>query len=232
MSNLSEELASRGSKLCMQVCVNNIEDVFGRDKKTISRRSRKNLLDDLIGEGEIKWLSPLSNENYREYQLNEISNKYPEEMGLESFDWGFWPFPRQPQWDAIGINSESTLFLVEAKAHTSEIEGPGTQAGEKSKGKIKEEIEAVMGNDPIWMNKYYQTANRILFLDKLIKHYGDKRRVVLVFLNFTNDVTYTPEDLETWEKYLNTMKSEHVFPKVYESNIKYVYMDIWNDKGV
>jgi len=56
MSNLAEELANRGSKLCMQICVNNTEDDFAKDKKTISRKSRKHLLDDLIGLGEIKWL--------------------------------------------------------------------------------------------------------------------------------------------------------------------------------
>jgi hypothetical protein len=53
MSNLAEELANRGSKLCMQISVNNLNDDYSKDKKTIARKNRKHLLDDLIGLGEI-----------------------------------------------------------------------------------------------------------------------------------------------------------------------------------
>lgn len=229
MSNLSEELASRGSKLCMQICVNNIEDdVY---KGTISRKSRKHLLDDLISLGEIKWISPLTKEQYKEYQLNQLSKENSELIGLSDMDWSFWP-SRQPQWDAIGIAPDSTLILVEAKAHTDEMESKGTEAKGESLVQIQKEIESVMGNDPVWMKDYYQTANRILFLSKLKKHYGEKRKVCLVFLNFIDDVTLTPESIEVWKDYINKMKSEHKFPKELESLIKYIYMDIWKEKGI
>lgn len=229
MANLSEELASRGSKLCMQICVNNIEDdVY---KGIVSRKSRKHLLDDKIGLGDIKWISPLTEEKYREYQLNQLSKNNSELTGLANMDWSFWP-SRQPQWDAIGIAPDSTLILVEAKAHTSEIEGKGTGAKGESLLQIQKEIESVMGNDPIWMKDYYQTANRILFLSKVKKHYGEKRKVLLVFLNFINDVTLTPESIDTWEDYIDKMKSDHNLPKELSSFIKYIYMDIWNDKGI
>ena len=232
MSNLTEELANRGSKLCMQICVNNIKDDFARDKKSVSRKSRKHLLDDLIGLGEIKWFSPLTIDNYKEYQLNDISKRFPQYFELEEIDWSFWPSERQPQWDAIGTNSESTLILVEAKAHTSEIEGSGCKATPESKQIIQESIVAVMGKDPIWMDKYYQTANRILFLNKLIEYYGTNRKVLLVFLNFINDTSYIPEDRSKWIVYINKMKAEHIFPQKLNPFIKYVYMDLWKDMGV
>lgn len=232
MPNLTNELASRGSKLCMQIAVNNLEDDYKRDNITISRKSRKHLLDDLIGLGEIKWLFPLTADGYKEYQLNDISKLFPDETALENMDWSFWPSERQPQWDAVGYAPDSTLILIEAKAHTSEIEGSGTKAREKSKRIIHNEIISVMGDDEAWINKYYQTANRILFLKKIKDHYGNNRNVLLVFLNFVNDVTYIPQDLSEWEEYINKMKSDYIFPKLLEPYIKYVYMDIWGDKGV
>jgi hypothetical protein len=78
---------------------------------------------------------------------------------------------RSPQWDAIGIAEDSTLILVEAKAHTSEFKGSGCQAKADgpNRSKIKKTITQFLGNDKVWMGKYYQTANRIVILKKLLE---------------------------------------------------------------
>ena len=64
MSNTKDEFAWHGSKLCLQLCVNN------------SRK--KEILDSLIGLGEIKWYSPLATENFKEYHLVDFAQNHPE----------------------------------------------------------------------------------------------------------------------------------------------------------
>jgi len=231
MSNLSDELANRGSKLCMQICVNNIEDDYNREKQLV-RKSRKHLLDDLIGLGNIQWLSPLTSDSYREYHLESLMKKYPNEINMNGMDWSFWKSNRKPQWDAIGVAPDSTLILVEAKAHTSEMESEGSKATEESRIQIQRQIESVMGTDSVWMGKYYQTANRILYLSKIKEFFGNKRNVLLVFLNFVDDVSLKPEPREKWDSYISKMKEAHPLPKALEENIKYIFMDLWKDKGI
>lgn len=55
---------------------------------------------------------------------------------------------------------------VDCIAHTSEMESEGSKATEESRIQIQRQIESVMGTDSVWMGKYYQTANRILYLSK------------------------------------------------------------------
>lgn len=128
MSNLSDELANRGSKLCMQICVNNIEDDYNREKQLV-RKSRKHLLDDLIGLGNIQWLSPLTSDSYREYHLESLMKKYPNEINMNGMDWSFWKSNQKPQWDAIGVAPDSTP------------EAEGTIIGYKKIIKLDEQIE-------------------------------------------------------------------------------------------
>lgn len=232
MGNLANEMANRGSKLCMQICVNNIEDDFDKKTGKIVRKSRKHLLDDLIGHGNITWLSPLASDRFKEYYLETIAKAFPIETGLGNMDWSFWKSTRKPQWDAVGIGEDDSLIIVEAKAHTSEIEGSGSDAKGDSYLQKKEQIETIMGEDPVWMGKYYQTANRVLYLSKIKEYYGTNRNVVLVFLNFINDVTLIPESKEIWDEYLQRMKQEHPLPDSMKDSIKYIFMDIWKDKGV
>lgn len=226
MSNTSEQMGNRGSKLCMQICVNNVHDDVYKNK--IVRKSRKRLLDDLIGKGSIHWFSPLAKENFKEYKLKDIAKKYSEETGLNNMD---WKSKIKPQWDAIGVAEDGTLILVEAKAHTGETKS-SFKGEPESKIQIKQEIEKVMGTDPAWIDGYYQTANRIYYLSKLKQYFGDERDVLLVFLNFINDVSYKPEQKEKWDEFISKMKQEHPFPSNLLESIKYIYMDIWKDKGV
>jgi hypothetical protein len=227
MSNLNDELANRGSKLCMQISVNNTKDDIKNNR--IVRKSRKYLLDDKIGLGVIQWLSPLTSENFKEYQLNQIAEKIPH-IKLNQIDWSFWP-TRQPQWDAIGIAPDDTLVIVEAKAHISEFLSGGCNSEDpNNRYLIESKIKSVLGTDEVWMNQYYQTANRMVFLNELI-NLGFK--VMLIYLCFVNDVSYIPEDKDTvWDIKLKEMYDQHPMPEKLKPFYKYVFIDIWREKGV
>jgi hypothetical protein len=229
MSNLKDELANRGSKLCTQIAVNNTVDEINNKTRNISRKSRKHLLDDKIGLGEIQWLSPLTSDNYKEYQLNEIANKIPHHK-LREVDWSFWP-KNQPKWDAIGISPDDTLIMVEAKAHVNEFVSDKCRATKPhSRDIIEENIKDILGHNPVWMNKYYQTANRMVFVNKL-HNLGIK--VLLVYLCFVNDVSHIPEDKETvWDVKVNAMYKNHPIPDNLASLYKYVFVDLWRERGV
>jgi len=227
MSNLAEELANRGSKLCMHISVNNTDDDVDPRTGRVVRKSRKHLLDDKIGLGSIKWLSPLTSESYKEYKLEEISQKYPD-LNLERLDWKRLGIIKS-QWDAIGLSPDGTLVIVEAKAHVKELESGGCGAGEKNKARIAALVGQVMGDDPVWMGKYYQTANRYVYLDALLKADIKAR---LVYLYFINDVSYQPEPRETWDLYFKTEFNPHKTPAKIDEFVSHVYVDIWKDKGI
>jgi hypothetical protein len=227
MSNLAEELANRGSKLCMQISVNNTDDDVDPRTGRVVRKSRKHLLDDKIGLGSIKWLSPLTSESYKEYKLEEISQKYPE-LNLERLDWKRLGIIKS-QWDAIGVSPDGTLIIVEAKAHTRELEKTRCGASEKNKQKISALVSQVMGDNPVWMDGFYQTANRYVYLDALLKA-GIKAR--LVYLYFINDVSYRPESEEAWNQFFKTKFNLPPVPTNLEGFVSHIYIDLWKDKGI
>lgn len=225
-----DEIGNRGSKLCIQICVNNVSDEIHSKTKQIVRKSRKHLLDEKIGLGSITWISPLESEHFQEFQLHQLPIEKQRILGIENFDWSFWATTNQPHWDAIGIAQDGTIVLLEAKAHVEEIEGPGCKAiSEESKERIKKAIVEVMGNNPIWLKKYYQTANRYVFLDKMLKA---GKKTCLVFLNFINDVSYKPEPQNVWDEYLSEMHKNYPTPKSLEPYTKYIFMDLWKETGI
>jgi hypothetical protein len=98
-----------------------------------------------------------------------------------------WPSINNAQnWDAI-CKIENEWILVEAKANKNEIFS-NSQASGKSKefiserfDKIKKKYGIVTDND--WNCKYYQKANRVLFLNYLLEN-GIKAK--LLFIYFVN----------------------------------------------
>ena len=110
------------------------------------------------------------------------------------------------KWDGIAISKDKTLYLFEAKSHLSEISGgnnlsPNEQNSQKIENfKIKEEaimkvakeLYGVIGKDYNWMHKYYQVANRLVFLEKMkeLSPSSNYKDVKLVFINFEKDPTW------------------------------------------
>lgn len=231
MGNLANEMANRGSKLCMQICVNNIEDDVDRNNRVV-RLSRKHLLDKKIGHGEINWISPLAEELFVEYELAKLPLEKVAALGLQGVSWNFWPNRgKTPQWDAIGISEDGTLVLVEAKAHISEIERTHcTAVSPESIEIIRKRIRDVMGDDEIWFKGYYQTANRLVHLNHLCK---SGKKVLFVYLIFVNDVSMPKSESQTeWEAYLDAFEKKHPKPDHLKPYMKTVFVDLWKETGL
>ena len=73
---------------------------------------------DLQGEA-ITWLSPLESDEFAEYR----DGSFLARLGLEGLSAEFakfWP-RRGPQWDVLGMTSQGSPLLVEAKANVPEL---------------------------------------------------------------------------------------------------------------
>jgi hypothetical protein len=166
------------------------------------------VLDNAIGFGKVRWLSPLA-KDYKEYQL---SNNYIRSQLFDGYgDFTFWP-SRQPQWDAIGI-VEKKIILVEAKAYPKEAIGNKTKSKNEDNIKLidkalttarQDYLKLQKNQSPImcWNDTYYQFANRLTFLHFLTDQNYD---VVLVFLNVVNDASHKPVDMIEWKAAVASM---------------------------
>jgi len=204
-SNTSKGIGVKGSKYWMQTIVNS---------------ELKTKLDKQMGLDPIKWLSPLAEDNYAEYKLNQavIAN----EIGIPKDIYTFWP-KNQPQWDAIGLSGD-TIILVEAKAHTKELYSSMSASSDASRELICESMEKVLnecypkGEIEKWKHGYYQLGNRLTFLKMLsdiAAPYG--KNVKLVLLNIVNDITHKPTSEAEWiadyETVFTSMTGSTIPPK-------------------
>lgn len=194
MSNTKNGRSCKGSKHQMQ---------------NIVFEENQYILNEILSD-RLEWLSPIKKDDYREYQLNnaDIIKKLGLPKGVFR---GFWP-PRQPQWDGIAISEKGTLYIFEAKSHLSEIQPSNSEKQNLIRKGIDEVADIVAGikldNDSkkeAWYHKYYQIANRIVFKEKmqaLISEIPGVKfnNVVLVFLNFVNDSTWSSKKMVTSEK--------------------------------
>lgn len=185
-SNTSKGSGKKGSKFWVQTIINS-------DMKTE--------LDRQIGIGEIDWISPLAEDNYVEYKLNQ--NRIAELIGIPKSSYDFWP-SNQPQWDAIGMTKD-TIILVEAKANLKELNSNLSAKSKKGKILITETMRKIFdkyysnGNFDKWIRGYYQLGNRLTFLrimNDLVE--ADGRKIKLIFLNIVNDPTHIPTSETEW----------------------------------
>jgi len=172
-------------------------------------------LDNDIGEGRIKWLSPLAADDYQEYRLNQSPISELLYIDKNTFS-KWWPSPRQPQWDAIGTTDRDAIILVEAKAHLNETKNRSmakAHSYELIKNALKKTHSSMSANtafnEEVWMKKYYQTANRLLFWDNMQLKY----KTILVFLNFIK--VPTPRFQTSKEEWNNHTK------KIFEALLGY-----------
>lgn len=144
-------------------------------REAVSARSAMSgVLDERIRQAcglparaEIKWRSPLEEDDYAEYRDHDflaLLGLELEHRPLESF----WP-NRGPQWDALARTSTDQIILVEAKANIPEIVSPGTSARAKSRTLIEKSLFETrrylrVPEDIPWSGRLYQYANRIAHL--------------------------------------------------------------------
>ena len=220
-------VGEKGSKLWMQAIVNPDEvDLLSKlkiDSDTLNMY--KDGIQEKLGFDTKEWISPIADDNYCEYKLNQNKHKNIRETVLELDKktdlyktlFKFWP-SQQPVWDAMAIHENKAgckqLFLFEAKAYREEAK---TKCGSKSKENIalieksmlsaynyytnKSYTVETWKEKDIWMNTYYQLGNRLTFL-----YYMNEKlkniQTTLVLLNVVKDKTFNPVPKEDdWKEY-------------------------------
>lgn len=175
----------------------------------------------------IDWLSPLENENFREYMLNSpslLEKLNNNGFTLKKEDLNFWP-QREPVWDGIGLatvkdSQEKMIVLVENKSSIKELRSKLASTNENNKRLILDSMKetydelGIKGDFNKWFDTYYQIANRFTFMHQLMKK-GYK--VKLVFLNIVDDHMYKNISKGQWvEEYckmLNEFMGERFVPR-------------------
>jgi hypothetical protein len=135
----------------------------------------------------------------------------------------YWPQTgTAPSWDAVGImnkGGETTLLLVEAKAHLAELKSE-CAAGAKARPLIERALADTreslgVSPDCDWTTPHYQFCNRLAILYFLLRH--DVMADVL-FIYFTGDrfarnaSIVCPQSAAEWEPALATMHHKVGWP--------------------
>lgn len=177
--------AGKGSRALIQAIVNRAEGA------ALTRGIQ--MADPSVGW--IRWLSPLAEMQYVEFQSGRLKSLVPEA------DLSFWP-TRGPHWDAVGTDGHK-LILVEAKSHCSETKSGMKPRSDLSREMIRQAMRAAH-NDlvtlprfglvtgqaydaAIWENTYYQLGNRLTYFARLNQQ-GIATKLILV--NFVEDPTW------------------------------------------
>lgn len=203
MPRLPQKLGVKGSQKWLQCSVQNCPELL-----------QPNLLKTL------HWISPISSDEYSEYQDFSCLEK----LGLEHLKdklTQFWP-QRGAVWDGLAITG-AAVVLVEAKAHIPEFFSPAT--GAKAKSSIKkiraalDETAVTLGAKPRadWSQVYFQYANRLAFLHFLRREGVDAH---LLFIEFVDDKEMNgPTTSEAWKAafasadYVLGLGRQHLYSK-------------------
>jgi hypothetical protein len=203
--------ADKGSKKWLRKLINERANV-------IDAQLKENL--DLPRDEQIKWLSPLRKENFREYSDEAFLKK----LGLPELIpelKEFWP-KRGPHWDGLGLSSSKKIFLVEAKSHIPELISSSKASDRNSIDKIqkslsqtKEELESRSDFD--WSKTFYQYANRLAHV-----HFLKKKDKIAYFVSvyFLNDSEMNgPKTIDEWKGALHLLHrclglEEHILNKL------------------
>lgn len=199
MGRFPQSKDARGSLKWTQVVVNECPELINRPL-----REGCTLSSDIP----ISWLSPIHSDDFAEYRdqaFLQLLGVHLDKRPLETF----WP-NRGPQWDALGRSHSGELFLVESKAHVSEILSPGTSASAKSKILIErslKELQSFLRVSPAvdWSAVLYQYTNRLahLYLLRELNHL----RAFLVFLYFVGDREMGgPWTVREWESAIQVVR--------------------------
>ena len=120
-----------------------------------------------IQKGEpIEWVSPVASDDWAEYRDGSFLERVGCGQLLSELS-HFWP-PGGPQWDALGRGPRGSVFLIEAKAHVSEMDS-NCHASPGSRFLIQQSLaqaKTAYGAKPEadWLSGYYQYANRLAHL--------------------------------------------------------------------
>lgn len=165
-------------------------------------KSSVQLLNEINDEVAIEWISPLKQDDYKEYRDNflnvlGISGEIPNDI---------WP-KRGPVWDGLAKakdnSGEEIILLVEAKAHLSEMKSELRATSLDSVSVIRKTFQKFRQRNGIdekyaevWENCYYQLSNRLIYLDYL--NHTLNIKTYLVLINFVDDNTHVKTSLQDY----------------------------------
>jgi hypothetical protein len=207
---LSKGKGDKGSKFLFCKYVNHNQD----DLNKLILMSSPSLLSFIDREQTFIWKSPLKDDNCKEYR-NEFLELVDEWKGKREHLENYWP-KIGPQWDGLAVvqgkDGQKGLLICEAKAHVKEMKSRIKAEDHSSIELINRTIDDVKNRinskaqAEIWLNHYYQLANRLSFLYLLNKKLEIPTWLVLV--NFINDPTHIPTSLSEWLSHYQTVFSE------------------------
>lgn len=155
----------------------------------------------------VDWVSPRRADEWAEYRDAGFLKTLRLPKLIEELP-RTWP-RGGPQWDALGIASDGTRVLVEAKAHAAELQST-CGAGGDSLALIGRTLDATkagwgVANDRDWLSPYYQYANRLAHLEFLRAR---DVPTLLLFVYFVGDQEMRgPQSKEEWAKALDGVYS-------------------------
>lgn len=199
MGRIIQKTGVKGSLKWIQALVNEQPHLLDKPiKKFIGADKSRN----------IEWLSPHVNDDYAEYRDQTFLDLLGIKLSQKKLK-DFWP-NRGPQWDALGRTGNEAYFLVEAKAHISEIISSCHAYSPKSKTLIKKSLnqtQKYLGlKTHIDLTRgLYQYANRLAHL-YLLRVLNDIP-AYLVFVFFIDDPTHIPTSKAEWTGALEAMRS-------------------------
>ena len=117
--------------------------------------------------------------------LSFLERLYPKQYPAIRTEYETYKINRRDSWqnwDAV-FTHNGTLYLVEAKAHISELSSGKEEHGDSSKEEIlryfKEQLPELCVSR-VWLKEYYQLANRLATAALLNKH-GVKAKVLYIY---------------------------------------------------
>ena len=192
---MSTTSAEKGSQLQIQHFVNNEPD---RLATAISAQVRA------LGARRpvFAWQSPLKADDYQEYK----DRRFLKAVGagrLHQALTAFWP-DNGPVWDALATFTSDAgpgVLLVEGKAHDGELSSSCKAKDSRSREAIEKalshtrEVLGATGSIDLWMNGYYQAANRLAHLVWLREQGVDAWLVTLLFTDDRSNKPTSEKDM-------------------------------------
>ena len=156
----------------------------------------------------IEWLSPLKSDDYAEYRDQAFLDRLGINLNHTKLI-DFWP-ARGPQWDALGKIGDEAFFLLEAKAHITELISSSAAKSSSSIASIEHSLAETKDYLDLKTNLdltkgFYQYSNRLAHLYFLREL--NKIPAYLIFVYFINDYTYIPTSKMEWVGALQLLHS-------------------------
>ena len=170
-------------------------------------------MNSISGDKEIKGLSFLKELDLPAEIVNNAIDKY-HKLGINDID-------NWQNWDAI-FTLNGTVYLVEAKAHVSELSSGNKEHGGKSKEAIRNLFEEQLQNNGLyeftindaWLKEYYQLANR-LAIAAFLNECAIKTKVLYIyFINgYNKRIVENQKIYEVYNKNANKKEFEKAILK-------------------